>query len=426
MTNQIKAKPKFKTAEKLDIINIEKQKLSNGIPYYLINGGEQDVVKIDFIIKAGKVYNKNPLIADAAIVLADVGTKNKTAEQIAEKLDFYGAFLELNAGMHFSKITLYTLNKYLKETIAIVADVFYNATFPESEIELYVQNKYQTYLIERQKTNAVSHEVFYETIFGENHPYGINITEKEFKDINSEKVKKFYNKKFKSENLTIILAGKINEDHISLLNDFFGKTKVKKLKNKEIIFPKIPIKKTRKFISIENTVQSSIRIGKKTINRTHQDYFNLNITSIILGGYFGSRLMTNIREDKGYTYGIYASTTSMIEAGVFQISAESGKDVYKKAIVEIYKELKILRTTLISSEELNRVKNYLIGNFSRMFDGAFAVSETLRTVILYDMNLNYYKRFFETVKEITPEIIMNTAKKYLNENTMIEIVVGAK
>ncbi len=424
MTNNIQ--PTIKTAKTLNLKNVKKQVFSNGLPYYVLNAGKQELVKIDFLFEAGTVYNENPLIAEITNSLLEAGTKTKTSEEIAEELDFYGAFLELDISKHHSIVSLYTLNKYFLTTIKIVKDVIFNSVFPEHEIEVFLQNKLQRYKINRQKTEVVSQELFVKELFGSTHPYGKNVTEDNLKDVSKEMIKEFYTERYKLENLKILISGNVKEEHIITLENFFGKQKLYKTENIKITFPEKEKASKKIFSEINGAMQSSIKIGLKTINKHHPDYFNLNITSIILGGYFGSRLMTNIREDKGYTYGIQSVNMSIKDVGLFIISAASGKEVYKKAIVEIYKELNILRTELVPEQELQIVKNYLSGSLSKMFDGVFSKSNVFLSLIPYDLNFDYYHKYFEAIKSITPQIILETAKKYLIEDEMIEIVVGAK
>jgi len=179
------------------------------------------------------------------------------------------------------------------------------------------------------------------------------------------------------------------------------------------------------FIKLEDSIQTSLRMGKITINRMHGDYFNLNITSILFGGYFGSRLMKNIREDKGYTYGIHASNNSLPLCGFFSISAEAHFDSVDKAVDEVFKEMEILRTQLVEDSELLRVKNRITGMMLKAFDGPFALADTLFSLLEYKIDFEYYDRFFDTLQNITPEIIMQTARKYFNEESMYVVKAGA-
>jgi predicted Zn-dependent peptidase len=411
-------KPQFPQPEKLN--------LSSGISVYGLKVGKQDLVRIDFIFDAGSVYAENPLLAEAVNTLSDSSTILHTSEMIAEELDFYGAYLEKYSGFHKSKIVLYTLNKYIDQTLCILSEIIYQAIFPVNEIDVFIQNRYQNYLINRKKTEIISNELFTRCLFGPTHPYGKNPTDEDFKLINREMITQFHKKHYMEAKFKIIISGKVESFHYDLIEKYFGKTVFIETQKPEIDFMIEPAKTLKHFECIENTVQSSVKIGKRTINKKHPDFFNLNITTVLLGGYFGSRLMKNIREDKGYTYGIYASNTSLIESGFFSVSAETGKHVYSKAIDEIYKELKSLRTKKVPVEELARVKNWISGNMLKAFDGPFALLETLSSTLDYDMDFGYYERYFEAIKSITPDLIIESAETYLHEDAMYEIVAGSK
>lgn len=419
-----KNQPAFKTSEKIDVKEIQKVALAEKIPVYLLNSGSQDIIKLDFVFNAGKIYHNNILIPEITNSLIDKGTKMLSSEKISEIFDYYGAYIEKETGKHTVSVTLYTLNKYFEETFQLLFDILFNAFFYQHEIDVYLKNKYQDFLINRQKTDIVSSEIFAELIFGKKHPYGISIKENDFKNVSRDQILNFYNKFYSIDNMFVMLSGKVNDKHINSLRLFFEQIKNSKINYSE---RKIPIPENNAvkiYEKIENVVQFSIRVGKITINKLHPDFFNLNICTVILGGYFGSRLMTNIREDKGYTYGIYAGNISLLESGFFVISAESGRDVYKKALKEIYKELKKLRTILVEEEELNRVKRWLFGNIIKNFDGPLALSEAYKSIISYKLTREYFYRYFEAIKNITPEIILKTAQKYLQEDSMTEVVIG--
>ncbi len=420
-----KKQPKITTLQSFNYESIPVKYLSNSIPYYVMNACSQDVIKIDFLFNAGESYSENPMVPEIVNALINSGTKFSTSAQIAEKLDFYGAFLELSIGKHTSQITLYTLNKFFKETLSVVDELIFGAVFPKDEIDIYLQNELQKYYISRQKTNVISQELFYETIFGSKHPYGRKISEIDFNKPDYNKITEFYTKYYTPDNLTIVISGRVSDKHISYFEKLIGS---KPLQNFDIIKPQynsVNKKPEQLKKQIDEAVQTSVIIGNKTINRLHPDFYNLNITTIILGGYFGSRLMKNIREEKAYAYGIHSRIRSFINDGVLLISTQSGKDVYLKAIDEIYKELNILRTTYVSKEELNRVQNYLTGSIALLFDGVFEISDSLLSLIPYGLNLDYYREFFNTIKKISPEIIKETAEKYLKEDIMTEVAVGA-
>jgi zinc protease len=421
-----KKQPEFNTLKKISFQKAEEIILSNGVPLYIINAGEQDVVKIDFMFDAGSVMSENPLIPLSVNSLIDKGTSSKSSLEIAEKIDFYGAYLDLNTGKHIAQITLYTLNKYFEDTLSLLSDLIYNAIFPSKETEIWKQNKYQEFLISRQKTEILSNEKFLKLLFGDEHPYAKSVDHQSFENFNNKEIITFFNNYYSLHSLKIILAGKVNEKQIKLIDKHFGNSSLKT----ESVLKDIEYKVSDNnliddVMKLEDSIQSSIRIGKITLNKKHPDYFNLNITSILLGGYFGSRLMRNIREDKGYTYGIYSSNMSLLHAGIFTISAESGKEVYRAAIEEVMKELKLLRTEPVADKELRVVKNWIMGSLTKLFDGPFALSDAYRSILNFDLGYDYYDRYFKAIQLIDSETIMKTAEKYLHEESMKKVIVGS-
>jgi len=229
-----KKQPKITTLQSFNYESIPVKYLSNSIPYYVMNACSQDVIKIDFLFNAGESYSENPMVPEIVNALINSGTKFSTSAQIAEKLDFYGAFLELSIGKHTSQITLYTLNKFFKETLSVVDELIFGAVFPKDEIDIYLQNELQKYYISRQKTNVISQELFYETIFGSKHPYGRKISEIDFNKPDYNKITEFYTKYYTPDNLTIVISGRVSDKHISYFEKLIGS---KPLQNFDIIKP---------------------------------------------------------------------------------------------------------------------------------------------------------------------------------------------
>jgi predicted Zn-dependent peptidase len=159
-------------------------------------------------------------------------------------------------------------------------------------------------------------------------------------------------------------------------------------------------------------------------NKLHPDHHKLQVFNTILGGYFGSRLMTNIREDKGYTYGIGSGIISLQNSGYFFISTEVGADVTKDALAEIYKEIELLRTEEVSLEELDLVKNYMLGHFLKSCDGAFNMASLFESVDSFGLDYSFYDEYINTIKTITPKTIKELGVKYFKKSDLKEVVVG--
>jgi len=425
-----KTPPDFKTVERINLIEAVETPLNNGIPLYLIDAGTQDLVKIELIFPAGSWHQPSPLLASTANAMLNEGTSRYSSEEIAEKIDYYGAFLEIECGKDFAYVSLYTLNKHLKNTLPVLEEIVKNSIFPKGEFKTYLQNRKQRFIVNLEKVGIVASKKFNEMLFGNDHPYGHNVTLNDFDRLKRKDVVGFYDRFYKLDACKIIAAGKIPDDLIGLLNKHFGSGKgLKVMAETSVTSPSPPAgggSRGEVFIPKKDALQSAIRIGKKLFTKKHPDYMSMQVLNTVLGGYFGSRLMANIREDKGYTYGIYSALVSLQSEGCFFISTETGVDVCNQAIDEIYRELKRLREELIPDDELQLVKNYLLGALLRSIDGPFALADKFKGIMEYGLDYSYYSKLVDTIKEITSVKLNDLANKYLRQEDMYQVVVGKK
>ncbi|MDX2173340.1 MAG: pitrilysin family protein [Bacteroidota bacterium] len=420
--------PAFKTISKIDVAKANHYQLKNGIDIYSINAGSQELTKLEFVFKAGMYYQTGALIASTTNSLLECGTKSFTANQISDGVDFFGSFLEFSVGQDYATITLFSLNKYLSQSLKFVEEVLKYPTFPQDEFQIHIANKKQKHQINSQKVSVLARRKFSELIFGEKHPYGIDVSDNDFDRINLNEIISFFNTHYNFANCTIIASGHLPNNLNDTLGQFFGDANWGNTQQKIVnqLIPFNTTKETKHFIFREDAIQSAIRIGRPLFNKTHADYFKFQMLNTILGGYFGSRLMANIREEKGYTYGIGSGLSSMVNGGNFFISTEVGADVCQPALDEIYKEIKQLREDLVSEQELETVRNYILGQFLRSVDGPFALGDKFKSIWEFGLDYDYFTNYFNAVKTVTPQEIRDLANKYLQEKDLIECVVGKK
>ncbi len=408
-----------------EFIEPENIQLKNKLPVYLISGGTQPVVKIDFIFQAGYWYQKQPLIASTVSSMLIEGSKKYTSSEIAEKLDYYGAFLSQNSNNDTAIVTLYTLTKFLPETLDITEEIIKNSIFPERELKINLKRRKQMFLVEQERTRTLANRKLNEVLFGNNHPYSKILKADDYDNINSESLLSYYDYYFSSLNCKVIAAGNLDTKFLTLIEERFGSDDwIKKNKHDDLVYAIQTKSKKKHYVKKEGAVQSAISIGKVLFNRLHTDFMELKFLTVLFGGYFGSRLMKNIREEKGYTYGISSSVVSFLHSGIFVINTEVKSEVTNNALKEIYYELDRLKEELVPENELEKVKNYILGDLLIMFDGPFALSDSFRLVNDYNLNFNYYKQYIEKIKNITSERIKELATMYLDKSDMIEIVAG--
>jgi len=401
------------------------QHLDNGIPVFTINAGKQELVRIEFIFENVNWDASKPLQAVGVSHLINNGTDKLSAKEIADKVDYYGAFLQTEYGADQSSVKLYTLNKHLPSVLPILRSILNESIFPEQELAIFVQNQKQSLQVNLQKNDFLARRQFANSIFG-NTPYGSNIDAEDYNALKRDDLINYFKAAYKPENCTVIVAGKFEENEFAILNNVFGnqwQNTETSLINK-FTFEASP--KGELLIERPEAIQSAIRMGALSISRNHHDFPGFQVLNCLLGGYFGSRLMANIREDKGYTYGIGSAVVSLRDAGYFFIATEVGTEVCDNALREIEKEIDLLKTELVADQELDLVRNYMLGSMLGSLENAFSHADKFKNVYFSGLDHNYYENYIKTVKTITSQDLKDLAGKYLNTDNFTKVIVGKK
>ncbi len=402
-------------------IPIPKSKsLDNGVVLHYFDIAEQEVIKLDLIFESGVKYDSMQGASFMVSKMIMEGTSTKSATEIANKLDFYGAFLEASSGFDHLTVSIYTLTKFVKPVLELVIELLTDSVFPEKEFDLTRSIKIQDLEINDKKNNVLAGKQFRANLFGSQHAYGQILTIKDIEKIERETIIDFYQNRFLNRPIAIA-TGKIDDDTRDIIEQQLAKLSVK---NNQVEPGIISSTVGRHTVERVESLQSSIRLGKSTFPKNHPDIHQFNITNNILGGYFGSRLMKNIREDKGYTYGIYSSVAHLAEASFMVISTDVKREYTEETIKEILKEIDLLKSEPMDISELENVKNYFAGQFLSTLDSPFSIAEKFKSVTLAGLDYTYYYEYLDTLKEITPDQILNTANKYFDYSGFVEVVAG--
>ena len=401
----------------------EKIVLKNNAPVYTINAGVEEVMMLEFIFYAGNGYENKNLIASTTNSLLKNGTSNKTAFQINEHFEYFGAYLNRACYNETATLTLHCLSKHLNKLLPVIREVLTESIFPEQELEIYKQNSKQQLSVNLHKSDFVANRMIDKYLYGEEHPYGKFSTAEAYDALQADELRNFFKQHYLKGKCILLAAGKLPADFEEQLNNFFGDMQI----NEAIESPEnIATHEAQKKFSINNDpngVQGAIRIARPFPNRHHPDFKKVMILNTLFGGFFGSRLMDNIREDKGYTYGIHSYIQNHIQQTAWMISTEAGKDVCDATIAEVYKEMKLLREELVDEEELLLVKNYMMGSNLGDLDGPFQIINRWKNLILNNLDENYFYESMNTIKNITAEELKELATKYLVPEEFFELVV---
>ena len=402
----------------------QKMVLNNGVEVYAIDAGEQELLQLEIVFYAGNSYEANKGVALATNFMLKNGTSNKTAFQINEHFEYYGAYCNRSCYNETAVLSLHTLNKHLNVLLPVMREMITEASFPESELDIFKQNSQQKLQVNLKKCDFSANRLIDAYLFGEDHPYGKYLSAENYQALSTDQLKAHFQQYYVNGRAVIFVAGKLPADLFEQLNQQFGDLAITKNGQSLPTQQLIPAVQKKQHISIDpNGVQAAIRIARPFPNRHHPDFMNVMVLNTLFGGFFGSRLMSNIREDKGYTYGIHSYVQNHIQESAWMISTEAGKDVSEATVTEVYKEMDLLRNTLIDEEELLLVRNYMIGSILGDLDGPFQIIGRWKNIILNDLDEQYFYDSIKVIKTISAEELKALAEKYLKPADFYELVV---
>lgn len=415
-----KIAPSFVKTNTLQLPEPVSVDLTSGLRVHHIGGVQQNVVKIEIVLKAGKWFEPKVGLSHFTAQMLEKGTRKKSAIEISQILDQFGSHLEISPGFDFISVSIYALKDKISNILPVFMDIVTNPSFPENEWAQMRSIAIQNLKINEEKTGFLASKFIRKNVFGEKHPYGPSVEEVHINDISVEDMTNYFQLFFKAHE--IYLVGNLNDYEVAYFVDWFNQLPVSKSKTFSIGNPvEGP---THQHVEKKNSVQSTIRFGKKSLLKSDPNYFDLQILNHVLGGYFGSRLMKNIREEKGLTYGIYSSINAFQNESLLTIGADVNKSNLALAIREIKGELKKLRTEKIESQELTLAKNHFIGSLQSDMANPFSVAEKIKNVQIFNLTENFYQNLITQVDQITPSEILETAEAYFHEDSFSQVTIG--
>ena len=408
----------------LQLKQCEQFSLDNGVPVYTIDAGAQEVIQIEMVFYAGNWFEQQKAVAAATNFMLKNGTSTHTAFQINEAFEYYGAYCNRACNNETAVISLSSLTKQLPFLLPVVKEMITDSIFPEGELDIYKQNSKQRLSVSLQKSDFVAARLSDAYVYGEAHPYGRYTNVEDIDALDTAMLKQYFKQYYLNGQCVIFVSGKLPADLQLQLNTAFGKLTLHKptFTVNDIAVSAAAEKKYR-VTNDPNGVQGSVRIIRPFPNRHHPDFMKVMVLNTLFGGFFGSRLMSNIREDKGYTYGIHSYIQNHLQQSAWLISTEAGKDVCENTIEEVYKEMKLLREKPVKEDELLLVRNYLIGTILGDLDGPFQIMGRWKNLVLNNLGEAYFYDSVKTIKTISAEEVKNLAKKYLVPEDFYELVV---
>lgn len=390
---------------------------------YTLSGGSEPVLKMEIVFKSGASYEAKPAVAEVMAALLTEGTKRLSSAELAEEMEFLGATIQTRGGVDTVRVRLYTLTRYFPKMLSLVKEIIDQPAFAEEELRVFIRNKVERLQIDLTKNEILAYRHLTESIFGTGHPYGKNHLPSDYENITREDLEDHYQKYFHPSDAMVFLSGSFGPSEIETLHQVLGTWKKSEPRHP---LPGIPPTESRSGILVidgPQKHQAAIRIGRRLFPETHPDYNGLYVLNTLLGGYFGSRLMNEIRENQGLTYGIYSSIDTFVQDGCFYISTETAVDQVEKMLAAIHQEVTRLKTELISNEELTMARNYLMGHLMTQLDGSIPSLDFIKTYKIEGVPDSQFFDLIQTIQKITPEELLTLANRYLNLEEWVTVIV---
>jgi len=412
--------PTFFPPDKFQLPKPEVIVLENGARIDLLKIGDQPVVSIEFIFRSGIWFERKAGQAFFTAKMLSEGTRSFSSAELAAKLDFYGAFIEIQPGFDFTKIALHLPTRHVEKVLDVVSEILFEPTFRENELDLMKQIQVNQLQVNFQKNSYLASREFRSSLYT-NHPYGHSPTKESIEAMTTDSLVEYYHNHLQGR-FDVFLSGKFDANVPSVLANMM-KSRMKPRPE----FHQLPIGETVYFDHYHqktDSLQTAIHMGKRCITRTHRDYPAALLLNEVFGGYFGSRLMQNIREDKGYTYGIHSHMAHLKNDSYFVIGTEVKKESREDTLREIQVEIDRIKSEQIPANELDEARNHLKGSILNSLTSPSAVADKLKKIQYYELPEDYYSRLFDGIDGATPEALLELANTLLFDSPLSRVSVG--
>lgn len=418
----MRQQPPLTTPDTLTVAAAELRQPAGGMKLYLLPCNDFEVLRLSFVFRAGSVRQPRPFVASATANMLCEGSRDLTANQIAEQLDYYGSYFDVNLDRDYAYISFCSLSKFVGPTMEVARQLLLHPLFPEEELATYCAKRRQRLAVERRKVETRAREAFASALFGADHPYGVSYDEAAYDSLRRDDLADFYRRSYTADNGFAVCSGRIGPRELAAI-EALVEAFPRAAEPLTTRFP-APHSTPDSFVECPDAVQSSIRIGRLLFTREHPDFLGMQVVATLLGGYFGSRLMRNLREEHGYTYGVVAAMLNFEREGYLAVATQVGTEVTDDALVQIYAEIERLRAEPVPEEELALAKRIMIGEMMRILDGPFGIADVTIENILCGTGNEVIGRNVERIRAVTPADVQRLARKYLRREDLVTVVAG--
>lgn len=420
--SQCRPQPQTVIPQRVNVPFAQMHETAGGVRIYAIPAPDYGVVRISFVFRAGSSWQDIPFCASATLNNLAEGSRTHTSQQIAQMLDYYGSYFDVAIDRDWSVVTFVCISRFFRQTLDLAREILLDPVFPEDELKVYCDKSRQSLILNRTKVDFNARELFVKSLYGAGNPYGACSPADRYDTLTREDLVKFYRRRYTAANCFAVMSGDVGGEHIAAVGELVSALGAgADAGSRE--FP-VPVSVTRAVMPFPEAVQSALRVGRVMFSRRHPDYIGMQVVATILGGYFGSRLVRNLREEHGYTYGVYSGMVNFDLSGYFAVATEVGARFSDDALKQIFFEMERLCSEAVPEEELALVKNIMVGEIMRILDGPFGIADVTIENIQNGTDNGYIEEFIGQVREITPGRVRELAARYLAPETLTTVIAG--
>jgi len=413
--------PPSKTIDYLRFSWPKAYQLKEGLPLFVLNAGNQPIIKLELVCDAGSWYEPHNGVAYFTAKMLQEGTQQKSAQDIAHYIDQYGASIQVQVQPDTCTFTLITLSKHLVPMLALLVELLLSPTFDEQRLAHLKNLSTQELKVDAKKNSHVARKKLKEILFDSTHPYGKQLTETAIAYITPVHLQQYYKDQLLAR-CRLLVSGQVDEQDLQAIQDYLQPLPIQV---PDAVLPPWPTQApSQVHLAKEDSWQAAISMGRILFAKDHPDYLPLLVVNELLGGYFGSRLMRNIREDKGYTYGIFSRVVPLKHTSYLLIATEVIQAFAQATCQEIAQEIKTLQTVPVPEEELKTLQNYMLGTFLSEINDPFSMMEKFKAAYLHGLDQAYYERLYDTIRHISAPQIRTLANEYLSTDSLSQVIVG--
>lgn len=420
--------PRIHEPQQLALMQPRRLTLSNGIPLGVLHAPEAEVVRVDFLFQGGFYHQDKPLQANFTNRMLREGTRRFTAAAVAEELDFYGAWLECSCSPLHSLLTLYSLRKYLPQTLEVVASLLHEPLFPEQELEVMREKELNHFRVMQRQPHAVAHRILKRTLFGEGHPLSHQLTEADYLHLTADDLRAFFRRHYHTAGCSIWLSGCADEGVVSCVDRLFGHDAWGGALPEPWCASDeaVPASSARWFEPMDEASTAVLCMGQFVMPHHHPDYIPFRVLVTLLGGYFGSRLMTTVREQRGLCYSISSALVAYPHCGVLVCDTQTHPSHAEAVSEAVRQEMERLQQEPVGPDELAMLKQFMLGELFRSYESVFSVADAWISLQLMGLDAGYFEASLRGIREATPEQLLTLARRYFCKEKLKEVVVGPK